>query len=43
MSVGEADLDKVFLATRLGDGCVVELLDDLVTDVASLEAMNGQR
>ena len=43
MGVGEADLNEMFLATGFGDGRVVELLDDLVTDVASLEAICGQR
>jgi hypothetical protein len=36
--VGESDLDEVLLAVGLGHRCVVELPDDLVANIASLEA-----
>lgn len=36
--VGETDLNEVLLAVGLGHWGIVELLDDLVTDLASLEA-----
>jgi hypothetical protein len=42
VSVGKADLNEMFIATRLGDGGIVELLDDFVTDVSRLEAIHGQ-
>jgi hypothetical protein len=37
--IGESNLDEVFLTTRLGDGLVVVVADDLVADVASLKAV----
>jgi hypothetical protein len=37
--IGEANLDEVFLTTGLGNGLVVVVTDDLVADVASLEAV----
>jgi hypothetical protein len=43
MCVGETDLDEMFIATRHGDGGVVELLDDFVADVTGLEARDGQQ
>jgi hypothetical protein len=38
MGVGEANLDEVLVAAWLGDSLVVVVADDLVANVASLEA-----
>ena len=35
--VGVADLNQMFVASRLSYWCVVEVLDDLFADVPSLE------
>jgi hypothetical protein len=42
MGVGKADLDEMLFAAGLGHGGIVELLDDLVADVAGFEADDGQ-
>jgi hypothetical protein len=36
--IGVSDLDDVLVATFTADGSVVELLDDLLADIATLEA-----
>jgi hypothetical protein len=43
MCIGEADLNEMLLAAGFGHGSVIEFLDDLVTNVARLEAIDGQR
>lgn len=43
MCIGEADLNEMLLAVGLGNGSVVELLDHLIADIASLETVDGQQ
>jgi hypothetical protein len=42
MCIGKTNLDEVLFAAGLGHRSVVELLDNLVADVARLEAKDGQ-
>jgi hypothetical protein len=39
MRIGESNLNEVLVTTRLGNGFVVVIANDLVADVASLEAV----
>jgi hypothetical protein len=39
MRVGKADLNKMLITTRLGYSFVVVISDDIVADIASLEAV----
>ena len=43
VGVGEANLDEMLFAARLRHRGVVELLDDIVTDVTGFEAGGGQQ